>query len=117
MYRFLPAHRFTLTNKKNKTMLSVKDVSLVYETLLSSPGMNEAVRIDMKISRKAVLLLHQIIEGSLSGKEVQEGVLLSGFISAETQEELKGLGTDCLQKAGLVEMSEKLFRLSNLGKK
>lgn len=98
-------------------MMTTNEVGQVFDTILSSPGMNEAVRIDMKISRKAVLLLHQIIEGSLSGKEVQEGILLSGFISAETQEELKGLGADCLQKAGLVEMSEKLFRLSNLGKK
>lgn len=98
-------------------MMTTNEVGQVFDTILSSPGMNEAVRIDVKISRKAVLLLHQIIEGGLSGKEVQEGLLLSDFISAETQEELKGLGTDCLQKAGLVEMSEKLFRLSNLGKK
>ena len=40
----------------------------VYETLLCSPGMNEAVKIDVKMNRKAVLLLNSVIEGGL-GKE------------------------------------------------
>ncbi len=47
-------------------MLSAKDVAMIYETLLSSPGMNDAVRIDVKLLRKNVLLLVKVIElGSL----------------------------------------------------
>jgi hypothetical protein len=98
-------------------MMTNNEVAQVFDTVLSSPGMNEQVRIDTRISRKAILLLHQIIDGGFSGKEVQEGMPLSGLVSAETQEELRVLGSDCLQKAGLVEMSEKLLRLNNLGKK
>jgi hypothetical protein len=98
-------------------MMTNNEMAQVFDTVLSSPGMNEAVRIDMRISRKAVLLLHQIIQSGLSGKGQQEMLPLSGFLSSETQEELKGLGNDFLQKAGLVEMSEKLLHLSTLEKK
>ncbi len=35
-------------------------LSKVYETLLCSPGMNEAVKIDVKINRKTVLLLNSV---------------------------------------------------------
>ena len=36
----------------------------VYETLLCSPGMNEAVKIDVKINGKTALLLNSVIDGS-----------------------------------------------------
>lgn len=98
-------------------MMTNNELAQVFDTVLSSPGINEAVRIDMRISRKAVLLLHQIMEAGLNGKEIQEGIPISGFLSAETQEELKTLGSDFLQKAGLVEMSEKLRQLNGLHKK
>lgn len=98
-------------------MMTNNELAQVFDTVLSSPGMNEAVRIDMRISRKAVLLLLQIMEAGLTGKEIQEGIPISGFLSAETQEELKTLGSDFLQKAGLVEMSEKLRQLNGLHKK
>lgn len=93
------------------------EVAQVFDTVLSSPGMSEQVRIDTRISRKAILLLNQILDAGFSAKDMQEGMPLSGLVSAETQEELRNLGSDCLQKAGLVEMSEKLLRLNNLGKK
>ena len=50
-------------------MLSTKDVAMIYETLLSSPGMNDAVRIDVKLPRKNVLLLTKVIELGLSLKD------------------------------------------------
>lgn len=98
-------------------MMTTNEVGQVFDTILSSPGMSEAVKIDMKISRKAVLLFHQIIGESLSENKAEQGMLLSGFLSVETKEELKGVGNEFLQKAGLVEMSEKLLQLSTLGKK
>lgn len=93
------------------------EVAQVFDTVLSSPGMNEQVRIDTRISRKAVLLLHQIIDGGFTGKEVQEGTPFSGLVSAEIQEELKVLATDCLKKAGLEEINSKLLQLSAAVKK
>ena len=35
-------------------MLTTNDIAQVYDTILSIPGMNETVRIDMEISRKNV---------------------------------------------------------------
>ncbi len=37
--------------------MTTSEVAKVYETVLSIPGMNEGVKIDVKINRKAVLLL------------------------------------------------------------
>lgn len=51
-------------------MMTNNELAQVFDTVLSSPGMNEAVRIDMRISRKAVLLLHQIMEAGLTGKKI-----------------------------------------------
>ena len=33
-------------------MLTTNDVAKVYDTILSIPGMNETVKIDLKMSRK-----------------------------------------------------------------
>jgi len=38
-------------------MATTNVLGTVYETLLCSPGMNEAVKIDVKMSRKAVLFI------------------------------------------------------------
>jgi hypothetical protein len=38
----------------------------VYETLLCRPGMNEAVKIDVKVSRKSILLQSSVIENGLN---------------------------------------------------
>ena len=38
-------------------MITTNDVAKVFDTVLSIPGMNELVKIDLKISRKNVLLI------------------------------------------------------------
>lgn len=88
-------------------MLTTNEVAQVFDTILSSPGMNEAVRIDLRISRKNVLLLTHVIEQGLNEKGEGKG---SMFASApeEARQELRDLSSDFLQKAGLVELSEKL---------
>lgn len=92
-------------------MLTTNDVAKVFDTILSTPGMNEMVKIDLKISRKNVLLLNQVIERGLSGKEDDKLLSLLGNISQESVQELKMLADECLQKAGLVELTEKLNTL------
>jgi len=90
-----------------------KDVlGTVYETLLCSPGMNEAVKIDLKISRKTILLLSSLIENGVAEKEsTVQGIL--GLIPEQDREELKNFGDECLKKAGLKELSEKMKTLKN----
>lgn len=91
-------------------MLSTKDVAIVYETLLTSPGMNDAVKVSLSIQRKNVLLLAKLIEVGLTVKdEGQSGLLYS--VGSDTLADLKAISADLLQKAGLTEMYDKLNSL------
>ena len=93
-------------------MLSTKDVTVVYETLLSSPGMNDIVKIPLHIPRRNVLLLTKIIELGLSVKDSEQGGLMQ-VVSKESITELNSLTSDLLQKAGLTEMYNKLHSLQS----
>lgn len=92
-------------------MFTTNDVAKVYDTILSIPGMNEVVKIDLRISRKNVLLLNQVIERGLSAKGDDTSPILLGNVPEESLLELKNLSEECLQKAGLIELSEKLKAL------
>ncbi len=93
-------------------MLTTTDVAKVYDTILSIPGMNETVKIDMRISRKNVLLLNSVIKRGLSEKDDDKSANLLQSIPQETLQELDAFADDCLTKAGLNELSEKLKALS-----
>lgn len=82
----------------------------IMDTIMSIPGMNEPVKIDLKISRKNVLLLSSVIERGLADTGQDKDGILSNIPEKEL-EELKAIGSDALQKAGLVELSEKLSLL------
>lgn len=82
-------------------------VAQVFDTILSTPGMSEVVKIDLKISRKNVLLLNGVIERGLSAEADEKSGLLAN-VPKEDLQELKILADEALQKAGLVELSEKL---------
>jgi hypothetical protein len=82
----------------------------VYETLLCSPGMSEAVKIDVRINRKTVLLLHSVLESGLNQDTTTSELL--GLVPAEDLQELKTFGEECLKKAGLAELSEKIKTLN-----
>lgn len=91
-------------------MITKNDVAKVFDTVLSIPGMSETVKIDLKISRKNVLLLSHVIEIGLDSKN--ENSMFLESISSESLNDLKSLSEECLQKAGLVELNEKLTTLS-----
>ncbi|MBN8718016.1 MAG: hypothetical protein J0H85_01115 [Sediminibacterium magnilacihabitans] len=93
-------------------MLTTTDVAKVYDTILSIPGMNETVKIDMRISRKNALLLNSVIKRGLAAKDDDKSSNLLANIPAESLQELNALADDCLTKAGLTELSEKLNSLS-----
>lgn len=90
-------------------MITKNDVSKVYDTVLSIPGMSEVVKIDLKISRKNVLLLSHVITKGMQLKNDEDGLLAS--ISDEGLMDLKNLSAECLHKAGLVELNQKLTTL------
>ncbi|MFD2941807.1 hypothetical protein [Flavobacterium notoginsengisoli] len=91
-------------------MLTENDAVRVFDTIMSSPGMNEMVRMDMKISRKNVLLLHHMIERGITENDGSLSVLLQS-LPKENIQELKQLSEECLQRAGLTELNQKLSEL------
>ena len=93
-------------------MLSTKDIGIVYETLLLSPGMNETVKIALNLPRKNVLLLAKVIELGLSSQEGSNEHTIISIAQKETLSELGALSDELLSKAGLQEMNSKLSALS-----
>lgn len=93
-------------------MLSAKEVTIIYETLLSSPGMNDAVKIDLRIPRKMILLLSKVIESGLILKDDAEQNGLLGIMDKETTEQLKSISGEILRKGGLTEMNDRLNSLN-----
>ena len=85
------------------------DLAKLYETVLSIPGMNDAVKIDLRIPRKNVLLISKLIQKGLAGDKKNAGTIsiLEG-LSPESITELQAVSKDLLTKAGLTEMNEKL---------
>lgn len=80
----------------------------MYELLLSVPGMNETVRLDLKMSRKNVLFLCQLLTGAL---EDADSALLS-VMSKESIDELKHVAQGCLDRSGLNELDQNLRKLT-----
>lgn len=102
-----------LFNLKREIMLTTNDVAKVYDTILSIPGMNETVKIDLRISRKNVLLLNHVIERGLTAKDDDKSSSLLSNVPEENLQELRTIADECLQKAGLIELSEKLNDLGS----
>jgi|UPI0003644867 hypothetical protein len=86
------------------------EMNQLYETLLCSPGMKETVKVDVRISRKSILLLSQIIQKGLSesGNQASEFATIAG---AESSNELQEMLKTCLEKANLFELDERLAKL------
>jgi hypothetical protein len=92
-------------------MMNSNDAAKVFDTILSIPGMNEVVKLDFKISRKNVLLLSSVIARGLSAKEDDKSNLLE-MVPKDSLQELTSFSAECLQKAGLTELNEKLKSFS-----
>ncbi|MOA48519.1 hypothetical protein D3C78_1712700 [compost metagenome] len=85
-----------------------KDLRKVYETLLCSPGMNELVKVDLKITRKTILLLSQVVGKELNEKPGTGERDILGFADKESIAELQGLVAGSLEKASLIALTIKL---------
>ncbi len=94
-----------LNNLKIVGTLSQKEFAKVYETVLRSPGMEDVVKIDLRIKRKDILFLSQMVERGL----VDPGA--GGLFSDESVEWLKTTVSDILEKGKLKEFNEGLKEL------
>lgn len=93
-------------------MLAKSDWEKVYETVLSTPGMNDTVKIALVIPRKNVFLLSKIIERGLSANSTDDkshNVL--EMIPDENFQDLLLIASELLEKAGLTVMNQKLQNL------
>ncbi len=90
-------------------MIAKNDVAKVYDTILSIPGMNDEMKVSLKISRRNLLLLNKLIERGLNGKESNDqSISVLDTVPKETLQELSNIAAELLSKAGLTEMNEKL---------
>lgn len=88
--------------------MTEQEIAGIYETLLSMPGMEDPVKLDLKVSRKLVLLLTHALE-DWEQKQDPEPVLLR-FIPG-SRESLKQIIQECLSKSGLTDLNQKLKQL------
>ena len=93
-------------------MMTASEFAMVYDTILSIPGMEDVVKIDLRMTRKNVLILSSVIDRGLGvkGFEKENGILAN--VPSEALEELRKIADECLDKATLTELSEKLKSLS-----
>jgi len=89
-------------------MLTNTEVSRVFDTVLSIPGMNEMVKMDMRLSRKNILLLHTVIARGLAAGEARQADYLLEGMPAGSLQELESFADECLSRAGLTDLSAKL---------
>jgi hypothetical protein len=93
-------------------MIAKTDLARLYETVLSIPGMNEKIKLDLKLPLRNALLLSKVIERGLMGKDADDSIPnLLDLVSPELTQELLGISVEILQKTGLMEMNEKLKKM------
>ncbi|MEB2776342.1 hypothetical protein SYJ56_13550 [Algoriphagus sp. D3-2-R+10] len=93
--------------------MAISSLETIYDTLLAVPGMHDTVKIDLKIPRKTVLLLTEVITRGMEQKSESGKAAIQ--ISKESEEELNTIISESLEKAGLTILSSKLKGLINHG--
>ncbi|MBS1598402.1 MAG: hypothetical protein JST75_09250 [Bacteroidetes bacterium] len=93
--------------------MPAKEISKFYEAVLCSPGMEDSVRIDIKVSRKNILLISRLIEHGLKLEENKKDPIFFQ-ITAESFGELEQVREEFLKKGGLNEFYQKLKSFSEL---
>lgn len=91
-------------------MLSANDVVKVYETVLSMPGMDDTVKVDLRIRRKTALVFAEIIERGVADMEKENAGMLK-LLGEEASAEVLGHAGEILEKAALTELKERLKAL------
>lgn len=94
-------------------MLTTKELSIVYQTLLTSPGMSEGIKISLTVSRRQALLLTKMIELGLT---LKDSGAKAGILSALTDEDIQQanqISQEVLKKSGLIELHDRIGGLQS----
>ena len=95
----------------NVATTSSKEKSKIFETVLSSPGMNEKCKIVLMLSRQNILLLSRLIEaGLLTDEQAFEDEIIAA-LPKESLEEFKTIHEEILRKAELTEFYQRIKQL------
>ena len=90
-------------------MLTAKELTLLYETLLANSWMEEQVRIDLRLSRRSTLALSKLIEiGLTEENRTSDSLLQATLRETDIMSTIPG---ELRKKANLTEMYEKLSTL------
>ena len=88
-----------------------KEKSKIFETILSSPGMNEKCKIVLMLSRQNILLLSRLIESGLLTDEQAFDDEIIAALPKESVEEFKAIHEEILRKSDLTGFYERLKSL------
>jgi len=88
-----------------------KEKSRIFETVLSSPGMNQKCKINLVMSRQNVLLLSRLIEAGLLTNQQEIDDEIINALPKESLEEFKTVHEEILKKSNLTEFYEKVKSL------
>ena len=89
-------------------MLTQKEFAKIYDTVLQSPGMDEMVKLDLRMKRRDILLLSQIAETGIASQDT------GALFSRETIEGVKSAVNEMMEKGKLIEFNERLKQLANM---
>ncbi len=85
-----------------------KEKSKIFQTVLSSPGMNEKCKINLMMSRQNILLLSRLIEaGLLTDKNLFDDEIISA-LPDDSLQEFKNIHEEILRKGELTEFYDRL---------
>ena len=92
-------------------MKPVSEAVKIYDTILSIPGMQDEIKLQSRIPRKNVLLLHQLIERGLAPDGEVGNMSLMEVLPKDSVQLIRDTVQDWLRQAGLAELHEKLKTL------
>jgi hypothetical protein len=85
--------------------------SKIFETILSSPGMQEPCKIVLNPTRQTILVLARLIENAMMKGEEKERDEMISFLPQTSLDDLKSITEELLKKGGLVDFYEHLKQL------
>ncbi len=80
----------------------------IFETLLSSPGMNEPCKVVIKPSRKTILILNRLVEWMIKKERQEMADEILAFLSLDAFAELEAIALELLKKGELEHFYEQL---------
>jgi hypothetical protein len=84
----------------------------MFETILSSPGMNEKCKVVLQLSRQSIVLLSRLVETGLEknvNSENEDEILQ--FLPTSVREELQGVVQEALKKGALEDFYSRITSL------